>query len=121
VPTHIVLGRSTGLSDDKLAHLLDDPLPRDVYDDAERVAIVYARRSTRMETIDDELYAELERCYPTEQVIELCFTVGLSNVVNRFHATFHTDLDPETADVFRDGSPVPLPRLDAPRPTGDGR
>ena len=36
-------------------------------------------------------------------------------------ATFHTDLDDETATVFRDGSPLPLPHLGAPRPTGDGR
>ena len=116
-----MLGRSTGLSEEKLVHLLDDPLPTAVYDDAERVAIVYARRSTRMEPIDDGLYAELERHYPTDQIIELCFTVALSNIVNRFHATFHTDLDDETAAVFRDGSPLPLPRPGAPRPTGDVR
>ena len=112
MPTHIVLGRSTGLTEGELAHLLDDPVPSDVYDGPERVAIVYARRSTRMEAIDDELYAELEHHYPAEQIIELCFTVGLSNVVNRFHATFHTDFDDETADVFRDGSPLPIPRLE---------
>ena len=106
-----MLGRSTGLGEEQLAHLLDDPLPVDVYDDAERVAVVYARRSTRLEPIDDDLYAELERHYPTQQIMELCFTVGLSNVVNRFHATFHTDLDDETAADFRDGSPLPLPRL----------
>ena len=110
-----MLGRSTGLGEVQLAHLLDDPLPDDVYDAAEQVAIEYARRSTRMEPIDDELYAELERHYPTEQIMELCFTVGLSNIVNRFHATFHTDLDDDTAEVFRDGSPLPLPRL----PGGD--
>jgi alkylhydroperoxidase family enzyme len=111
-----VLGRSTGLSEAKLAHLLDDSLPDDVYDDGERVAIVYSRRSTRMEPIDDELYSELERHYPPEQIMELCFTVGLSNIVNRFHATFHTDLDDDTAEAFRGGSPLPLPRL----PGGEG-
>ena len=45
-PTHIVLGRSTGLTEEQLAHLLDDPVPAAVYDEAARVAIVYARRST---------------------------------------------------------------------------
>lgn len=106
-----MLGRSTGLTEEQLAHLLDDPVPAAVYGDAERVAIVYARRSTRMEPIDDELYADLERHFPREQIMELCFTVGLSNVVNRFHATFHTDLDVETAAELRDGSPLPLPPL----------
>lgn len=111
-----MLGRSTGLSEEKLAHLLDDPLPGGVYDDAERVAIRYARRSTRMEPIDDALYAELELHFPTAQIIELCFTVGLSNVVNRFHATFHTDLDAETSAELRTGSPLPLPPLPGNRP-----
>ena len=106
-----MLGRSTGLSEEKLAHLLDARLPDGVYDASECVAITYARRSTRMEPIDDDLYAELERHYPTEQIMELCFTVGLSNIVNRFHATFHTDLDAETAAEFRDGSPLPLPNV----------
>ena len=64
-----------------------------------------------MEPIDDDLYAELERHYPTAQIMELCFTVGLSNIVNRFHATFHTDLDDDTAAEFRIGSPLPLPPL----------
>ena len=29
--------------------------------------------------------------------MELCFEVGLAGTVNRFHATFLTDLDAETA------------------------
>jgi hypothetical protein len=28
--------------------------------------------------------------------MDLCFTVGLANLVNRFHATFHTDVDEST-------------------------
>ena len=29
-------------------------------------------------------------------------TVGLSNLVNRFHATFLTDLDESTAEAYRE-------------------
>ena len=42
-------------------------------------------------------------------VVELCFTVGLSNVINRFHATFLTAVDPETQEVLRDACPLALP------------
>ncbi len=30
------------------------------------------------------------------QIIDICLTVGLSNMINRFHATFQTDVDSET-------------------------
>jgi hypothetical protein len=48
--------------------------------------------------------------------MELCFTVGVANVINRFHATFLTDLDAATLDELGDGPPLPLP----PRPDGPG-
>ncbi len=96
MPTHVAFGRNAGLVDEKLAHLRDDPLPQNVYTDLERVVITYARRSTRLESIDDALFGELADHFDERQLIELCFTVGLSNLVNRFHATFHTDVDEAT-------------------------
>ena len=51
----------------------------------------------------------LARHFDTKQIIELCATVGLSNQVNRFHATFLTDLDTTIADALSDSCPVPLP------------
>ena len=116
MPTHIALGRSVGLSEEQLAHLADDPLPDGVFDAAGRAVIEYARRCTRMEPIDDELFARLRRHFSLEQVMELCFTVGVANVINRFHATFLTDLDAATLDELGDGPPLQLP----PRPDGPG-
>jgi alkylhydroperoxidase family enzyme len=116
VPTHIALGRSAGLSEEQLAHLADEPLPAGVFDDAERAVVEYARRCTRMEPIDDDLFARLRRHLSLEQVMELCFTVGVANVINRFHATFLTDLDAATLDELSDEPPLPLP----PRPDGPG-
>jgi alkylhydroperoxidase family enzyme len=116
VPTHIALGRSVGLSEEQLAHLADDPLRDGVFDDAGRAVVEYARRSTRMEPIDDDLFARLRRHFSLEQVMELCFTVGVANVINRFHATFLTDLDAATLDELGDEPPLPLP----PRSDGPG-
>jgi alkylhydroperoxidase family enzyme len=109
VPTHIALGRSVGLSEEQLAHLADDPLPAGVFDDAGRAVVEYARRCTRMEPIDDDLFARLRRHFSLEQVMELCFTVGVANVINRFHATFLTDLDAETVEEMGNTPPLPLP------------
>jgi alkylhydroperoxidase family enzyme len=116
VPTHIALGRSVGLSEEQLAHLADDPLPAGVFDDAGRAVVEYSRRCTRMEPIDDDLFARLRRHFSLEQVMELCFTVGVANVINRFHATFLTDLDAATLDELGDEPLLPLP----PRPDSPG-
>ena len=104
-----MLGRSAGLSDEQLEHLGDDPPPPGVYDDAERTIVEYARRSTRMESIDDSLFARLRRHFSEAQVMELCFTVGVANVINRFHATFRTDLDAVTSEELGNAPPLSLP------------
>ena len=100
------------MSEEQLAHLADDQLPSAVYDDAERAVVEYARRSTGMEPIDDGLFTRLRRHFSSEQVMELCFTVGVANVINRFHATFLTDVDAVTLEELGDAPPLRLP----PRP-----
>ena len=114
----MVLGRSAGLNEAKLAHIADDPLPPGVYSDEEEAILRYAQRSTRSQSIDDGLYAELSKFLSTRQLMELCFTVGMANLINRFHATFLTDLDPTTTEALGDSCPLPLP--DRPR-RDDGR
>ena len=105
----MVLGRSAGLSEDKLSHLGDDPLPEDVYAPDEAAIVRYAQALTRLDPIGDELYDELSAHFDTPQVIELCFTVGLANTINRFHATFHTDVDELTEDAVGVSCPLPRP------------
>lgn len=104
-----MLGRSVGISDEKLAHLGDDPLPDGVYEPWEAAIVRYSQASTKLQPITDELYADLTRHFDTKQIIELCATVGLSNQVNRFHATFLTDLDPTISDSLGDSCPLPIP------------
>ncbi|HEV2311405.1 MAG TPA: hypothetical protein VGU73_12860 [Acidimicrobiia bacterium] len=110
MPTHITLGRSVGLDEERLGAIADD-VPQPVYSDVEQVVVDYARRLTRMQPIDDALYWELRRHFTLEQVMELCFTIGVSNIINRFHATFHTPLDQRTQDALARGSPLFLPPL----------
>ncbi len=102
----MVLGRSAGIPENKLAHIGDDPLPADVYQPDEAAIIRYARASSRLEPITDEIYGALAVHFDTRQLIEICMTVGLSNLINRFHATFLTDLDHSTAEAHgQPGSP----------------
>jgi alkylhydroperoxidase family enzyme len=105
----VLLGRAAGISEDKLAHLGDDPLPAGLYSDEELAIVRYSRTSTLMLPIDDELYESLARHFEEPQIVELCFVVGLSNQVNRFHATFHTPLDDTTRAELHDSCPLPIP------------
>ena len=101
----MVLGRGAGIPEEKLAHVAADPLPDGIYDASEAAVIRYAQASTRLEPITDDLYAALTAHFDQQQIIEICMTVGLSNLVNRFHATFLTDVDDATTEALQ--RPVP--------------
>ena len=105
----MLLGRAAGLTEEKLAHLGDDPLPAGLYAADEVALILYAQRSTRMDAIDDATFGALTDHFSVEQCIEICFPFGLSNMINRFHATFLTDLDPATQEALGASCPLVYP------------
>lgn len=98
-----------------MSHLGDDPLPEGLYPPAQAAIVRYAQKSTRLERIDDDTYGALTRHFTDKQIIDICLTVGLSNMVNRFHATFQTDLDDvttaeaEQGDVIAGSCPIRRP------------
>jgi alkylhydroperoxidase family enzyme len=112
-----VLGRSLGITEDQLRHLNDDPLPDGLYDAPQAAIIRYAQKSTRLERIDDKTYSDLAAHFSPQQILDICFIVGLSNMVNRFHATFQTNVDQATLEAVEAGDaiagacaiPVPAP------------
>lgn len=97
-----------------MQHLTDNPLPDGVYSAPEAAIIRYAQKSTRLEPIDDATYGDLAAHFTQQQIIDICLTVGLSNMVNRFHATFQTDVDESTLAEVEAGNtgscPIPLPQ-----------
>ena len=99
-----------------MGQLADDPLPEGLYSPPQAAIVTYARKSTRLEPIDDETYGALARHFTPQQTIDICLTVGLSNMINRFHSTFRTDLDAATSaeaeqgDVIAGSCPIPRPK-----------
>lgn len=89
-------------------HLLDDPLPEGMFSSAEAAIIVFARTSTWMQPITDEIYKNLQEHFNEQQIVEISWTVGLDQLVSRFHATVQTDLDASTTDQLT-SCPVTLP------------
>lgn len=109
MPTHLLHGRAAGLTEDKLKHLGDEPLPEGIYEPGEAAIIRYAHAHARNDTITDALYADLQAHYSLQQMIEICFTAGVSTMIGRFHKTFLTTLDPQTQEVLGESCPMPLP------------
>jgi len=60
----------------------------------------------RLERIDDRTYGDLTAHFSTRQIMDISFIVGLSNMVNRFHATFQTDVDPATLEAVEAGDAI---------------
>ena len=89
-----------------MRHLNDDPLPDGVYDDPQAAIVRYAQKSTRLQPIDDKTYGDLAVHFSTQQIMDICLTVGVSNLVNRFHATFQTDVDESTIAAVEAGDAI---------------
>ena len=104
-----MLGRSIGLSDQEMAAMAE-PENCLSFDGTDRLVLRYADVLTRENRVDDALYTELAACFTREELVALCFMVGLAALVNRVHATFLTDLDDTTRAAVGDGPFCPIGR-----------
>lgn len=105
-----MLGRSVGLSEGQMSHLTDEEPPEGVYSESEAALVRYARTSTETIAISDELYEEISSHYDLEQIMEIWAVVGVANTINRFHATFHTEVDEEIMESLDPAScPIAIP------------
>lgn len=80
------------------------------FSDKEKLVIRYAETLTRTCRVSDEMFRQLEAGFSRDEIVELCFLVGLSNLVNRVHATFQTDLDAATRATVGDAPVCPIGR-----------
>jgi alkylhydroperoxidase family enzyme len=104
-----MLGRSVGLTDLEIAAMADAESSH-LFDETDRLVLGYAEILTRENRVPDELFAKLAARFSREELVELCFAVGLSSLVNRVHATFRTDLDSETRDKVGEAAFCPIGR-----------
>ena len=97
-----------------MQQVLSDPLPDGLFPDDEAAIVVFARKSTRMEPIDNATWNALTAHFTTKQIMEIIFTVGFNQMISRFHAAVRTDVDGATLAAVSESCPVRLP----PPPTG---
>ena len=102
-----MLGRSIGLTEGETLGLRDWQAS-ELYGPLDRLVLEYVEAVKVRLRVTDDLYARLEERFSPRQIMDLSFTVGIADLINRFHATFQTDVDPHTA-TDRDavaGTPV---------------
>ena len=90
-----MLGRSIGLSQEQILSLREWRTS-DVYDPVDKLVLEYVEEYKQRHAVSDDLYERLVQHFSTRQIMDLCFTAGIADTINRFHATFLTDVDDET-------------------------
>ena len=83
------------MSQDTITAIADWP-SSDLFDTGDRLVLEFAEALTRHNRVDDALYASLENHFDRPQLVRLAMTIALAGMVNRIHATFHTDVDAAT-------------------------
>ncbi len=91
-----------------MAHVLDDPLPEGLLRPDQAAIVVFCRKSTLMQPIDDATWAALREHSTTRQILRTS-TCGLDQMISRFHAAVRTDVDAETMDRLGTSLPGPAP------------
>jgi alkylhydroperoxidase family enzyme len=104
-----MLGRSVGLSNEEIGWM-SEAEASPMFDETDRLVLRYASMLTLENRVPDDLYNALAARFSKDELVELCFTVGLSNLVNRVHATFLTDLDGSTKSTVGDVAFCPIGR-----------
>jgi alkylhydroperoxidase family enzyme len=103
-----MLGLSVGLTGDEMA-AMSAPETCASFDEIDKLVLRYSEALTRENRVDDALYAALSARFSTQEILQLCVTIGMSGLVNRVHATFRTDVEESTLAAVADLPACPLP------------
>lgn len=83
----------TGVSAEKISAIWSYP-DSALFSDAERVALDVARAaSLTPNEVTDEMFASLREHYSEQEIIEIVSVVSLFGFLNRWNATFKTDIE----------------------------
>jgi alkylhydroperoxidase family enzyme len=106
---NVDLGLEAGLTREQVVAIQGDYESSPLFSDREKTAIRWAEAVTKLEAHDDdELFAEVQRRFTDEQIVELTVLIGMWNFSNRLTEALHVELEPEGERVnfFHPGSDV---------------
>ena len=74
-----------------------------------------------MEVIGDVTFADLAAHFEPAQITEICLTVGMSNMINRFHAAFRTGWTRRPREALASACPACVPHRHRRQPSRGAR
>lgn len=89
---HVRIGKSVGLTDENIQHIMDGPEAKGV-SDHDRLLLQATDELHKDAFISDTTWAALSKTYSKEQVMDLVFTVGEYNLVSMALNSFGVQLD----------------------------
>jgi alkylhydroperoxidase family enzyme len=86
------LARQLGFTDSEIQNLEREEA-WDSFDPAMKTALLYAEKMTRdAHRVTAEVFAEMEKHYSRQEILEITCVVGLANYWNRFTTALRIDL-----------------------------
>ncbi len=94
------MGKAFGLTQEQIDALDGDYAACELYDEKTKAGIAYAEALTRgPRSVSDELFAELERHFSAEEIVDLTTAVALFNLLNRIGEGLKVELEPEFVEA----------------------
>ena len=89
---HVVVGKSVGLTDDDIQHVMDGPSASGLSEN-DRLLLLATDELHNDSHVSDATWDALSEIYSTEQMMDLVFTVGQYNLVSMALNSFGVQLD----------------------------
>jgi alkylhydroperoxidase family enzyme len=94
VHQHKRIGKSVGLSEEKIAALESDPQPS-VFSQLEKLVLRYTDEVVKNVKASDALFKELLAKLDNRRMAELTLTIGFYMLVSRFLENFEVEIEPQ--------------------------
>jgi len=105
---HVKIGYDFGVQDADIVALIDDTAGRaNGLEPVAKLVLRAAREITVDQATTDATFAELQKHFPNDQIMDLVITTAFYNAVVRILATFQIDVEPEY-QPYLDKYPLPV-------------
>ncbi len=90
---HSFFAKQAGLTDEEIALLSESGLTSAGFSDGEKAVIRFALETTKNVATSNEAHTQLQKAFPTNQVVEISFVIATANFIQRIGKNFGIELE----------------------------
>ena len=90
---HSFFAKQAGLTDEEIALLSESGLTSAGFSDGEKAVIRFALETTKNVAASNEAHTQLQKAFPTNQVVEIAFVIATANFIQRIGKNFGIELE----------------------------